>query len=233
MQPLLILRFAELEGPGSFAETAQEHGFALKLVAVDQDAAIPATARPYAGIVLMGGPMSVNDPLPWIPQVLDLVRQAVAEGIPVLGHCLGGQLLARALGATVGPNPVREIGWHPVRLRPGAAAWFGDRSSFVAFHWHGETFQIPAGATWLAESAACPHQAFALGPHLGLQFHLEMTAAMVDAWAAAGEDEILDHFGPWVQEPSAMRAATPQWMDKLQAVARTVYGRWLQAARRG
>ncbi len=227
MQPIAILRFAASEGPGFFAEYIHAQGLALELVAVDQDAAVPETPNPYAGLVLMGGPMSANDPLPWIPQVLSLVRQAVAANIPVLGHCLGAQLLARALGASVKPSPTREMGWHPVRLRPGAEAWFGPLRSFVAFHWHGETFDIPAGAAWLAESVACPHQAFSFGPHLGLQFHLEMTPSMVVDWAEAGQDEVLAHFGPWVQEPSAMMAATPQWMDALQAVARTVYGRWI------
>jgi len=175
--------------------------------------------------------MSVNDPLPWIPQVLDLIAAAVDRGVPVLGHCLGGQLLARALGARVGPNAHKEIGWHPVQVRPGGEAWFGDVRSFVAFHWHGETFQIPPGATWLAESPACPHQAFALGPHVGLQFHVEMTAGMVRQWAEMGAEEIIRDFGPWVQEPQSMIAAIPQWITPLQAVARTLYGRWIQDVR--
>ncbi|MBZ4685849.1 MAG: synthase [Desulfomicrobiaceae bacterium] len=227
MLPIAIVRFAPHEGPGYLAQVLEEQRRPWRLVAVDQGEEVPADPAAFAGLVLMGGPMSVNDPLPWIPQVLALVRRAVETNVPVLGHCLGAQLLARALGARVTPNTATEIGWHPVQVRPGGEGWFGPVRSFVAFHWHGETFAIPEGAQWIAQSVACPHQAFAVGPHLGLQFHVEMTAPMVEEWAALGAEEIFAHFGPWVQEPQAMMAATPQWIGALQAIARTVYGRWL------
>lgn len=227
MLPIAIVRFASHEGPGYLAQILEEQHRPWRLVAVDQGEAVPADPSAFAGLVLMGGPMRANDPLPWIPQVLDLVRRAVDHGVPVLGHCLGAQLLARALGASVTANAVAEIGWHPVQVRPGGEAWFGDARSFLAFHWHGETFAIPEGARWIAQSVACAHQAFAMGPHLGVQFHVEMTASMVEAWAYLGREEILQCFGPWVQEPLAMMAATPQWIDALQAVARRVYAHWL------
>ncbi len=136
--------------------------------------------------------MSVNDDLPWIAAELALIRDAVERGVPVLGHCLGGQLLARALGATVGPNPVKEIGWGEVEVvdPDAAAAWLPGLSTFPAFHWHGETFTLPDGARPLLASAHCARQGFVLGPHLGLQCHVEMTSAMIEEWCRLGADEL-------------------------------------------
>ena len=110
--------------------------------------------------------MSVNDDLPWIPPVLDLIRQAAAKNIPVLGHCLGGQLMAKALGGQVGRNAIKEIGWGTVNRvdGPEAEAWLGDLDHFEAFHWHGETFSIPPGAVRILGNDNCANQAFVSGP---------------------------------------------------------------------
>src|SRR3954463_16758094 len=101
-------------------------------------------------------------------RTLALIRQAVERDVPVLGHCLGGQLMAKALGATVSRNPVKEIGWGTVRVAEDEEArrWFGETGEFLSFHWHGETFTIPAGASLIASSSHCPNQAFSMGPHL-------------------------------------------------------------------
>jgi GMP synthase-like glutamine amidotransferase len=107
---------------------------------------------------------------------LELIREADRQGIPVIGHCLGGQLMAKAFGGTVTPNPVKEIGWGRVAATGAAADWLGDAAGFEAFHWHGETFSIPPGATRLLQSAHCANQAFLRGPHLGMQCHVEMTS---------------------------------------------------------
>jgi GMP synthase-like glutamine amidotransferase len=178
----------------------------------------------------MGGPMSVNDDLPWIPQVLALIRQAVAQDIPVLGHCLGGQLMAKALGGVVTRNPVKEIGWGQATVADNdtAHAWFGDTLKFDAFHWHGETFSLPQGALHLLSSAYCTNQAFALRKHLALQCHVEMTEQMISDWCAVGADEIAASAGsPAVQSASAMQAQMAGKLPQLHAVARQLYQHWI------
>jgi len=114
---------------------------------------VPRDPRKFAGLVFMGGPMSVNDDLPWIIPALELVRDAVRKDVPVLGHCLGGQLMSKAFGGTVRASPVKEIGWGEVRVADNGVArtWLGDLQAFESFHWHGETFSIPPGATRILE----------------------------------------------------------------------------------
>src|SRR3989304_3649018 len=111
MKPVAIFRHHRNEGPGYLGAYLDARGVPWTVIRIDQDEKVPADARAFSGAVFMGGPMSVNDDLPWIAPGLDLIRAAVAAGVPVLGHCLGGQLIATALGATVSPNPVKEIGW--------------------------------------------------------------------------------------------------------------------------
>src|SRR6185369_7830260 len=128
-----------------------------------------------AGIGLMGGPMSVNDSLPWVAPLSSLVRDAVSEDVPVIGHCLGGQLLAKALGVPVTRSPNVEIGWHDVEVEPTAyaAEWFVGMQRFRTFEWHNETFALPARATRVLTNAACANQAYVIGNSIGLQCHVE------------------------------------------------------------
>jgi GMP synthase-like glutamine amidotransferase len=229
MKPVAIFRHAPTEGPGHFATFLTQRGIPMELLKIDHGASVPRQPDAYSGLAFMGGPMSVNDDLPWIPQTLGLIRQAVAQGIPVLGHCLGGQLMAKALAGTVSANPVKEIGWGDVSVLddPEAHAWFGDAPrNFSAFHWHGETFSIPTGATRVLESAYCPNQAFVLGKHLGMQCHVEMTADMVRSWCGVGADEIAGNPGPSVQSAALMLEGLEQRIADLNAVAAQLYSRW-------
>jgi GMP synthase-like glutamine amidotransferase len=178
---------------------------------------------------MMGGPMSVNDNLPWIPPLLDLIRQAHQKNTPVLGHCLGGQLIAKALGATVGANKVKEIGWGLVTpsMNLLARAYFGDLP-FSAFHWHGETFTLPEGATHLLSSPYCDHQAFAIGNILALQCHIEMTSEMIKEWCIADSDYLsaaLD--SPAVQKPEVMQKDMDRQLITMRSVADKTYQQWL------
>ena len=113
MQPILIFRHAPHEGPGYLADYLDRRGLPHRLIRIDQGDPVPTSLDGIPGLVFMGGPMSVNDPLSWIPKVLNLIRQAVAADLPVLGHCLGGQLISKALGGVITKNPVKEIGWMP------------------------------------------------------------------------------------------------------------------------
>ncbi|MFA7241147.1 MAG: type 1 glutamine amidotransferase [Sulfuricellaceae bacterium] len=235
MKPIAIFRHAPTEGPGYFATFLDEQAIPRQLFKTDAGDAVPNDVRGFSGLVFMGGPMSVNDDLPWIPQTLALIRQAAQAGIPLLGHCLGGQLIAKALGGSVARNPVKEIGWGEVSLAdcPDASAWFGAAQTFEVFHWHGETFALPPGAQLLLSSAHCRNQAFLLdGKHLAMQCHIEMTAEMVKEWGAVGADEIaVASNSPAVQTVEAMQADLVQHVATLNQTARTVYQRWILGVR--
>ena len=232
MKPVAIFRHAPVEGPAYFATYLENRNIPFEVIGIDVGASVPANAAGYAGLCFMGGPMSVNDSLPWIPQVLALIRDAVARDVPVIGHCLGGQLMARALGAAVTRNAVKEIGWGQVEVldHPHARHWLGDGlRNFLSYHWHGETFAIPAGATRIMSSAWCANQAFVMGRHFAMQCHVEMTAGMIRAWCRewAAEVELLAGRLESVQTPAEMEDGIAAKLRALNAVADRIYGRWV------
>jgi GMP synthase-like glutamine amidotransferase len=231
MKPVAVFRHSATEGPGYFATFLAAHGIPLELIRIDAGDPVPADIAAYSGLVFMGGPMSVNDDLPWIAPVLEAIREAVRRDIPVLGHCLGGQLMSKALGGTVGPNPVKEIGWGEVHVldNPLARAWFGDAPKhFLSFHWHGETFTLPEGATRILESPYCANQAYVLGKHLGMQCHVEMTRDMIETWCKVGGDEIAAANSPAVQTPEQMAVDMDGKLAALNRVAASLYAHWIQ-----
>jgi len=230
MKPLYIFRHIDCEGPGYLAAVLARHNLPWQLIAIDAGDAVPDSIGHCAGLVFMGGSMSVNDPLPWIGRELDLIRQAQAVDMPVLGHCLGGQLVSKALGGEITRNPVKEIGWHPVRRCADATAqrWLhGLPDAATLFHWHGETFSIPAGAECILASEHCAHQAFAIGNTLALQCHVEMLAPMVGEWAQRYRHE-LESPGPAVQSTAQMTHDLDARIRGAQQVADMLYERWLQ-----
>lgn len=182
-------------------------------------------------LIALGGPMSVNDEadLPWLVAEKQAVREAVAREAPVLGVCLGAQLIASALGSRVYRNPAKEIGWFPIRA-------VGDSPSTVrlppecsVFHWHGETFDLPAGAMRLARSAACENQAFQIGRNVvGLQFHLETTPESARAIVENCRDELVP--GAFVQAESEILAAPAARYRAINQIMGDVLG-YLLAAR--
>ncbi len=231
MKPVAIIRHSLTEGPGHFATFLDSHSLPWTLIRVDAGDPVPHSCDDYSGLCLMGGPMSVNDDLPWIPPLLDFIRKMMAADKPVIGHCLGGQLMSKALGGQVTRNPVKEIGWGAVSVvdSPLAREWFGDIRSFESFHWHGETFSIPEGATRILESAICANQAYVIGKHLGMQCHVEMTATMIDDWCASGADEIAAAGNiPSVQTPAAMQVGLEARLKTLNQSAETLYRRWIR-----
>jgi len=232
MKPVAIFRHSPGEGPGYFASFLEHHAIDQRLIHLDEGEAVPDGVEAFSGLCFMGGPMSVNDDLPWIAPVLALIRTAVAQGIPVLGHCLGGQLVSKALGGVVTKNAVKEIGWGEVRLAAPALGtalaqqWLGDIERFEAFHWHGETFSLPEGAHWLLQSAHCAHQAFVLGPHLALQCHVEMTEAMIRLWCRQWPDECAAP-GASVQTPAQMQEDLAGRIARMRRAADRLYTRWI------
>jgi len=228
MNPVYIFRHIACEGPGYLGVVLNRHHIPHRIIAIDAGDNVPTNISASSGLVFMGGPMSVNDPLPWITAELELIRQAQRSGLPVLGHCLGGQLIAKALGAKVYPNTMKEIGWHEVTKVNSASPWMHALPErFEAFHWHGETFDSPTGAELLMRSKYCHHQAFAHGTMLALQFHVEMTAAMVTEWADLYRAQ-LTHPGVSVHSYEQMIANVEQRITHLNTVADALYERWLR-----
>ena len=184
---------APFEGLGLIEEWLVARGHTLSCTRFYADEAPPVNSGGFDWLIVMGGPMNVYqyDAHPWLSSEKHLIREAITAGKRVLGICLGAQLIADVLGGKVYRNCEREIGWFPVRaVSAGVSSAFAFPDETPVFHWHGDTFSLPPGSLWLAESDGCAHQAFAVGKHvLGLQFHLEMTATGVSgiAQACAGE----------------------------------------------
>ncbi len=230
MKPVAIFRHALTEGPGYFATVLDAHHVPWQLIEVDAGAAVPADPRAFSGLVFLGGPMSVNDDLPWIAPVLQLIRSGVAAEVPVLGHCLGSQLMSKALGGVVTRNRVKEIGWGEVTVceSPAAKNWLGKTRAFTAFHWHGETFSLPPGAERVLTSDNCENQAFAIGRHFAMQCHVEMTPEMIDVWCGGGADEIAASDSPAVQSAAAIKSAVTNYLPAMRRVADGIYARWIE-----
>jgi GMP synthase-like glutamine amidotransferase len=231
MLPVAIFRFSPTEGPAYFADWLVAHDIPSQMIAVDAGTPVPADPRAFAGIALMGGPMGVNDALPWIAPVCALLRSAVAEQVPVLGHCLGGQLLAKALGAPVTRAPVHEIGWIDIETTdaPARAAWFGGRPRFTGFQWHYDAFAVPVGATPVLTNAFNANQAYVVdGRHIGLQCHIEMTRDLVETWLATGASELPPTSSDSAQSAADIRRDMDARLATLHAVADNVYTRWAQ-----
>jgi len=234
MNPVAIFRQSPTEGPGYFAAYLEAQRIPWRVVRVDQGEPVPTDPRSFAGLVFMGGAMSVNDDLAWIPGELELIRRAVDAEVPCLGHCLGGQLMSKALGGEVTRSPVKEIGWGSVQVAddPVARHWFGELREFLSFHWHGETFTIPRGATRILGSPYCANQAFALDRHLGMQCHVEMTADLIRTWYADAGEEVRRHAGPSVQTPEQAEERIEERVRDLNSVAARLYDRWVEGLAR-
>ncbi len=205
-----VLQHVPFEWIGSMEPWLLERGaeiFTAKLYESD-DLPDPATVDL---VIAMGGPMSVNDEAghPWLVPEKAFLREAVQRGVPTLGVCLGAQLIANAHGATVGRNPQPEIGWFPIESVPAPRGTFTFPARLDVYHWHGETFGLPAEASLLASSLACKNQAFQMGDNaIGMQFHLETTPETAALLVENCRDEIVP--GEYVQSAEAMLAAPPE-----------------------
>ena len=231
MKKVIIFRFVAHEGAGYLATFLDEQNIPWQLVKVDEGEPIPSSILAYSGMVLMGGSVSVNDNLPWIAPLVALICEAHDHDIPLLGHCFGGQLMSKALGAEITKNSTKEIGWGEVTVSKNETAknWFGNIETFNAFHWHGETFALPQGAIHLLASPYCQNQAWSKGKHLAFQTHIEMTTEMVIKWCEEGEKEIFESASSAaVQQVDAMQQELPLHCFFLQKVAKQVYRQWIQ-----
>jgi len=202
-----VLQHVPFEGLGSIETWLSERGASVQTTRFYQSAVLP-DPRSIDFVIAMGGPMSVNDErqYPWLKAEKAFIREAVNRELPVLGVCLGAQMIASALGARVFANAHKEIGWFPVQAVSTDADAFRFPRQTTVFHWHGETFDLPPGAVHLARSAGCENQAFQIGRSvIGLQFHLETTPQTADQLIRHCRDERV--VGEYIQTEQALRAA--------------------------
>lgn len=235
MKPVLIFQHIWCETPGIFLELLREQSLPVETVKLFEGDRPPEDLSRFSGLLVMGGPMSVNDEAdyPWLKTEDRLLKEALALDFPTLGICLGSQLIAKAAGGTVRQGPRKEIGWYPVRLTAAARCDRLFRESpetIEVFQWHGEYFDTPPGAVSLASSELYSCQAFSIGQNVyGLLFHLEVTGQMVKKWMGTFKEE-LDSVKEYIR-PEAIFERLPQRIDELNRQARTVFARFCESLR--
>ncbi len=189
---ILVFRHVPFEDIGLLRYALEPYSVQVDYADLYQDRQPCPDPAAYSALIFMGGPMSVNDDLPYLRHEVEIIAQAAARRQPVLGICLGAQLIAKAMGARVYPNAAKEIGWYPLQFTEAAALdplLCGIDSPQEVFHWHGETFDLPSGAVLLASSTLCRNQAFHIGNVLyAFQFHLEVTPEMIAEWCVQDEN---------------------------------------------
>lgn len=245
VRPVAIFEHEPHIQPGRFRAWLQAQGFPFALIRIHAGDAVPAEPRKYSGLCFMGGTMSVNDDLPWIAEELELIRLADAAGIPVIGHCLGGQLIAKALGAAVSRARFKEVGWTSVRATDARLArqWLGEAVEAIeVFQWHGETFELPAGAQCFLANDFCARQAYVIErdgfAHLGMQFHIEMTPELVRDWSGRASNQAEIELDLQRQPEGGIQRALEQQADlearaaRLAACADALYSRWARGLSR-
>ena len=233
MKPVLVLQNLTPDGPGYLGTWLAQQRVPFEVFNTEEGQPYPQRIDGYGALALLGGEMSANDDLLSLRQAERLILQAMDADLPVIGHCLGGQLMARALGARVVDSPQPEIGWQTMRVAatPAARAWFGDADELTVYHWHRESFELPRGAELIASNEACPHQAFAIGRHLAMQFHVELDQTKLAAWSASVDPTFLreqrEH--ATVQSGPAMRTQAVSALPAQHRLADSLYRRWLSA----
>jgi GMP synthase (glutamine-hydrolysing) len=232
---VLAIQHVAAEPPSGIAAAIERAGGDLRIVRVHEGEPVPRSIDDHAGLVVMGGPMGVYeaDRYPHLRDERALLESALAKRVPTLGVCLGSQLLASALGASVRPGPRKEIGWYPVSLDPAAAddALFGTAPrSFTALHWHGDVFDLPSGAVGLASSELTRHQAFSFGGFAwGILFHLEVSSKQLTEMTTAFEDELAQAGVP----PREILAGWFAHGAMLEALGEMTFGLWMNLVSSG
>jgi GMP synthase (glutamine-hydrolysing) len=235
MKPVLVIQHIECETPGVFLDPLREQNRPVETVRLYEGEQPPDDLSRFSGLLVMGGPMSVNDEAdyPWLKAEDRILKEALALDVPTLGVCLGSQLIAKAAGGTVRQGPRKEIGWYPVRLTPAARhdrLFRESPETIEVFQWHGEYFDTPPGAVNLASSDLYSCQAFSIGQNVyGLLFHLEVTGQMVKEWMGMFKED-LDGVKEYIR-PEAIFERLPQRIDELNRHARRLFARFCESLR--
>jgi GMP synthase-like glutamine amidotransferase len=226
----LLLQHLAIEGPGLIAECLQNSTHELEIIELWRQSSEPDLDE-WDGLIIMGGPASATDThLPSISASLELIHTAIKRNIPMLGICLGAQLMAKAAGGTIHPSPVRELGWYPVyptRQASDDAIFTNIPSSGLrVFQWHGETFELPDSATHLATNPDVPNQAFRLAQgQYGLQFHVEIDPDTIEKWITEGESERAFLGANGLR---ALRTETAEYLEDMQRFGAGMMRSWLE-----
>ena len=234
MRNIWVLQHTPCENLGTFEDVLRGNEIEFTYIETHAGKPVPGEMADKAGLVVMGGPMGVSDQseYPFLRHELRLIESALKLELPVLGVCLGSQLLASALGAEVKKGGRKELGWHPVTLSEPAAEdalFAGAPKEFWPFHWHGDVFSLPKDAVGLAQSRLTEHQAFRYGRNAyGILFHLEVTEGQISQMLVDFADELREAGGI----PGEITERTPQHLPALQEIAARVFGRWAGEARR-
>ena len=221
----------EREHIGTLAGALEKAAMRYRYLDLFRGDPVPQSAAGLQGLIVMGGPMGVyeSDTYPFLRQEQALIRQAIAERLPVLGICLGSQLIAAELGARVYPGPRKEIGWFPAEVEnPNDLLTTALPHRFPAFHWHGDTFELPAGAARLFRSDLYENQGFRYGSNVyAIQFHFEVTAEMIAEWLQDGDClQELTPLGEGTAEK--IRQETSKWASGLATLSEKVFLRFFQ-----
>lgn len=233
MRRLLVFQHVSFEILGTLHPLLKARGFRLRYANFGRHPhARPEVAR-YNGLVVLGGPMNVDDVdrHPHLAVEVELIRQAAEQGLPILGICLGAQLIAKAFGAPVSANGGKEIGWQDVSPTPAAKddLLFRDFGTVEKiFQWHSDTFELPEGAVPLAASQTCRHQAFRYGANVyGFQFHLEVDEPLIERWLTVPEHcaELVEGGGR--VDPTIIRCETPLHLPRSRSLSEQIFGRFI------
>lgn len=230
MEPVRIFKHVACEGPGYLGTFLERHNIPFEVICIDEGVTVPKALDDVSGLIFMGGSMNVTDPLQWVSEEKDLIRNAINKNIPVMGNCLGAQLMAAALYGTITHDENMEIGWHKVEADVNNAdnEWLKDLpDNFIPFHWHADTFSIPEEATVLFHSKCRMNQAFTIKNSIALQFHLEMTTEMVEEWVSLFKSD-LEQGHPCVQNADEILLNLNKKIDALHQYADFFYAKWIK-----
>ncbi len=228
MTTVTCFQHIDCEGPGSLERILHAHEIKLQILKPFKGDPVPEVLGD--GLVVLGGPMAVyeEDKFPWMTPELAAIRRCLETRLPVLGICLGAQMLAHAGGGRVYKGPQPEVGWFPITLTKDGRLdnlFLGLEETLMAFHWHGDTFSLGPGAARLAQSAITPNQAFRLGVNAyGFQFHLETTEEMVREWERVYASEMAPQGGSI--QPEAIEKNLAANAQALRETADKVFTRW-------
>ena len=231
MSEFLVLQHIECEDLGTIANAMSQRGIGYKYVRLFDGEPVPSDPGNYSGMIILGGPMNVyeEDKFPYLKDEDILIKKAVKNDMPVLGICLGGQLIAKATGAKVKKGTKKEIGWYDLKLTKDSRqdkVFNSLPGTIKVFQWHGDTFDIPDGAVHLAGSELFSNQAYRVGSSIyGLQFHLEVTQEMINRWISEYEEELstLDYINA-----GRIISDTPVYIDNLNRCAELFFDKFFE-----